>query len=76
MVRIHKTAAEALLSAEVHRTEAVMVAGKIVTTTQDGLERLRNRGVECRYILPSGPYRTDPIRPRSIEAAPRARRIA
>ncbi len=75
MVKIHKTAAEALLSAKVNRTEAVMVDGKIVTTTQDGLERLRIRGVECRYIL-TGPIQANPIQQGSIEGAPRGSRMA
>jgi hypothetical protein len=76
MVRIHRTAGEALLSAEVHRTEAVIVAGKIVTTTQEGLDRLRNRGMECRYILPTGPFLKEPIQLRSMPGVPRARRLA
>lgn len=61
MMEIHETTAEALHSAEINRTAAVIVGGQIVTTTEDSLERLRKRGVECRYILPPGPVQNESI---------------
>jgi hypothetical protein len=75
MVEIHETAADALISAEINRTAAVIIAGTIVTTTQDSLERLRKRGVECRYILPAGPLRSEQIQLHSTEGTSREKRI-
>ena len=48
---MHKTAGEALLTAEVNGTVAVMVAGRILTTTKEGLKRLSERGVEYAYLM-------------------------
>lgn len=75
MVEIHETTVEIPLSTETNQTAKVMVAEMIVSTTQDTLEQLKKRGLDCRYFFPAGPIRKGLIQLYSIEDTPKARRL-